>query len=345
MSNMMTATQRLRAMVEGKPVDRPGVSAWKHFYLEDRDPVDFVKRTCEFQESNNWDFVKVSYNGYLMPEAFGADIAWSPDNNTFPTMLRHNVNHPIEWTKLTPASVKEGALRREIDATARMVEHFKGEVPILPTIFSPLTAAQEMSCGWLNPWPVMADMAYSPAELHKGLETITEVTMRFLEELVKVGIDGVFFATQLACYNRASLEQYNEFGRKYDLDVLNSIKDKTWFSMIHIHGAEQLFFDEIEDYPVQAFNWEDINSNISLEYARAHSDKILCAGMEHLHDMYEPNRFLLKRKLRARLKAAVAAAGKDKLIFGPGCVVPTDVPEYRLTVLKEVVEELAEEQD
>ena len=100
--------------------------------------------------------------------------------------------------------------------------------------------------------------------------------MRFLEELVKGGIDGVFFATQLACYNRTTKEQYDEFGRKYDLQVLDSIKDKTWFNMIHIHGADQLFFDEIEDYPVQAFNWEDINSNISMEYARAHSDKILC---------------------------------------------------------------------
>ncbi len=37
--------------------------------------MDFVKRTCEFQESNDWDFIKVSYNGYLMPEAFGAEIA------------------------------------------------------------------------------------------------------------------------------------------------------------------------------------------------------------------------------------------------------------------------------
>ena len=234
----MNAAQRMRAMVEGKPVDRIGVSAWKHFYLEDRDPTDFIKRTVGFQEMYGWDFIKVSYNGYLMPEAFGADIAWSPDSNTFPTMLKHNVNHPAEWEKLRPASVKDGALRREIEATARMVEHFKGEVPVLPTIFSPLTAAQEMSCGWLNPWPIMADIEYSPNELHKGLEIIAETTERFLEELCKVGIDGVFFATQLACYNRTTREQYDEFGRKYDLQLLNSIKDKTWFNMVHIHGAE-----------------------------------------------------------------------------------------------------------
>lgn len=305
---------------------------------ENLDLGAFLRTTKERDEM--LEIVKVSYNGYLMPEAFGAEIKWSPDFNTFPTMLKHNVNHPAEWPLLKPASVKSGAFKREIDATARLVEHFKGEVPILPTIFSPLTAAQEMSCGWLNPWPIMADMKYSANELHQGLEIIAESTNRFLEELIKVGVDGVFFATQLACYNRTTKDQYDEFGSKYDLALLDSIKDKTWFNMVHIHGAEELFFTEIEHYPVQAFNWEDLNSNISLKFAREHSDKILCAGIEHIHDFHEADRDALKDKLRARVKTAIADAGRDKLIIGPGCVVPTDVPEYRLTVLKEVVEEL-----
>lgn len=337
----MTPTQRMKAMVEGRPVDRPGVAAWKHIYLEDRHPVDFVKRTIELQEANDWDFIKVSYNGYLMPEAFGADIRWSPDSNTFPTMLKHNANHPADWTRLKPASVTSGPLKREIDATARMVEHFKGEVPVLPTVFSPLTAAQEMSCGWLNPWPLMSTIKHSPKELHQGLEVITETTLRFVEELCKVGVDGVFFATQLACYTRTTLDEYNEFGRRYDLAVLNPIQSKTWFNMVHIHGIHELFFEELLDYPFQAYNWEDTISNISLEKARSLTDKVLVCGVEQDHDFDEPDRDKLKEKLRARVKAAVDAAGPERLVLAPGCVVPTNVPEYRLTVLKEVVEELA----
>lgn len=339
----MNATQRIKSMLEGKKIDRPGVSAWKHIYLEDRHPVDFIKKTIEIQEANDWDFIKVSYNGYLMPEAFGADIAWSTNSNEFPNMLKHNVNNPNEWPLLEVPSVTSGALKREIDATAKLVEHFKGEVPVLPTIFSPLTAAQEMSCGWLNPWPILADVKYNPEELHKGLEIITQATINFVEELVKVGVDGIFFATQLACHSRLTPEQYNEFGRKYDLMVLDAIKDKTWFNMVHIHGIDELFFNEIEDYPVQAFNWEDISSNISLEYARKNTDKILVCGIEQWNDFNELDRDKLKENLKDRVRKAVAQAGKDKLIIAPGCVVPTDVPEYRLTVLKEAVEEVSEE--
>lgn len=337
----MNATQRMKALLNGEKTDRPGVTVWKHIYLEDRHPVDFVKRTIELQEANQWDFIKISYNGLLMPEAFGSTIQWSEDYKTFPRVVNHTVNNPMEWLKLTPASVKEGPLRREIDATARMVEHFKGEVPILPTIFSPLTSAQEISCGFQNPWPIIADMKYSGKELHKGLEVVTETTLRFVEELTKVGVDGIFLATHFAAYNRTTLEQYNEFARPYDMQVLDSIKDKTWLNLMHIHGTEELFFKEIADYPVQGFNWEDISSNISLKDARAVTDKLLIGGIEQLQDFNERDRDKLKEKLRARVKQAREEAG-DKLVIAPGCCIPSDVPEYRFTVLKEVMDEIAQ---
>lgn len=338
----MNATQRMKALLNGEKTDRPGAALWKHIYLEDRHPVDFVKRTIELQEANNWDFIKISYNGLLMPEAFGSEIEWSKDYNTFPRMIRHNVTHPEEWLTLKPASVKEGALRREIEATARLVEHFKGEVPILPTIFSPLTSAQEMYCGFQNPWPIMGDMKYSGEKLHKGLEVITETTIRFVEELVKVGVDGIFLATHFASYARASREQHDEFARPYDLQVLNAVKDKTWLNLMHIHGTEQLFFKEIEDYPVQGFNWEDISSNISMKDARAVSDKLLVGGIEQLEDFRELDRENLKEKLRMRVKAAREAAG-EKLVVASGCCVPSDIPEYRFNVLKEVMDEIVAE--
>ncbi len=92
---------------------------------------------------------------------------------------------------------------------------------------------------------------------------------------------------------------------------------------------------------MQAFNWEDINSNISMEYARAHSDKIPCGGISSMcMTCTSPDRDALKEKLRQRVKVGSAGGRQGSPDYRPGCVVPTDVPEYRLTVLKEVVEEL-----
>ena len=55
----MTPTERIKLMLENKPVDRPGVALWKHFSLVDRDELDFVNKTISFQEENNWDLIKV----------------------------------------------------------------------------------------------------------------------------------------------------------------------------------------------------------------------------------------------------------------------------------------------
>lgn len=46
----MNAYERIKAMLEGKEVDRPGVSAWRHFLLEDRVVGDSVKAHIAFQE-------------------------------------------------------------------------------------------------------------------------------------------------------------------------------------------------------------------------------------------------------------------------------------------------------
>lgn len=47
----MNSYERLHAMVEGKEVDRPGATIWKHFFLEDRVVEDCVKKHIAFQEA------------------------------------------------------------------------------------------------------------------------------------------------------------------------------------------------------------------------------------------------------------------------------------------------------
>ena len=73
----MNSYERLRAMVEGRPVDRPGATIWKHFFLEDRVVEDSVKKHTAFQEQNQWDLIKIMSNGVYFQEQYGADITWS----------------------------------------------------------------------------------------------------------------------------------------------------------------------------------------------------------------------------------------------------------------------------
>ncbi|MED4226445.1 hypothetical protein [Neobacillus cucumis] len=126
----MNAYQRIRAMVEGNPVDRPGASVWKHFFLEDQVVNDLVKRTIAFQEQNDWDLIKVMANGIYVQEQYGSDIIWSRKETEFPITVRHHINSPKGFTRIKPIDVKTGAVARE--------------VPVIATVFTPLTYAQEL---------------------------------------------------------------------------------------------------------------------------------------------------------------------------------------------------------
>lgn len=343
----MNSRQRLQAMVNNEPVDRVGVSGWLHMSMVDRNPKDFANATISFTEYNGWDFIKVMSNGHYFAEAFGADITFSKDPTEWSGHV-HNypINHPKDFENLRVLDPKKGVLAREIEAIKRIVEHFKGEVPVLATVFTPLTWAQEMTSS-TRPGPTQAAMKYNPKELCKGLEVISETNIRFLEELIKAGIDGIFYATQFATRDVITPEQHAEFARKYDLPALEFIKDKTWFNMLHIHYSKNLMFKEHADYPVQAINWEDKGvsdeERTSITTARALTDKVLIGGIEQHHDFYnaDNDRESIKALLKDRLVSSLKECGDKKFIFAPGCSLPMDVDGYVFTLMKEVVEEVS----
>jgi len=57
-----------------------------------------------------------------------------------------------------------------------------------------------------------------------GLEAIAETTRRFVTECLAAGADGIFFATQMARPGLTTPEEYEEFGRPYDLEVLSAAR-------------------------------------------------------------------------------------------------------------------------
>ena len=50
---------------------------------------------------------------------------------------------------------------------------------------------------------------------------------------------------------------FEEYGKKYDIQNINKIKDKTWFNMAHICHGDAALSEWFLDYPVEAFNWAD----------------------------------------------------------------------------------------
>ena len=56
---MITHTQRVKAALEGKMLDRPAFAAWgPHMNLVDRNAKDFARATIDYQNAHHFDFIR-----------------------------------------------------------------------------------------------------------------------------------------------------------------------------------------------------------------------------------------------------------------------------------------------
>lgn len=340
----MTPYERIKAMVNHKAVDRPGASAWKHFHEDDRNVGDLVRRTIAFQNMNQWDFVKIMANGVYVQEQYGADIRWSRDGIEFPATIHRVVNSPRGLRHLEKVDVKTGPIHREVEVAKRLAWQFGGKVPIIATVFTPLTYVQELYNGFQNPDPFKDLVRYYGDDLKEGLKVLTDLTARIIEEFTAAGVDGIFYSSQFGNDLQMTPELYEEFGKPYDLQAFAPAVGKTWFNVMHIHGDTNLFFDKFLDYPLEAFNWQSPITNVSLSEAAQKTDKILIGGLEREHDFRGSDRAQLKEHIRQRVEAAISSVPANRLILAPGCSLPNDLPEWRFHLLREVLAEKYGEQ-
>ena len=137
-------------------------------------------------------YLKVMANAIYFQEQYGVEFTPSRHLNDFPNITRRVVNSPRDYRHLKPVSVKTGAVAREVEVVKRLMDRYKGKVPVLATVFTPTSYAQELMTGNFVPWPFFDVVKYYPEDLKEGLKVITEMTQKIIEEYIKAGVDGFF---------------------------------------------------------------------------------------------------------------------------------------------------------
>jgi uroporphyrinogen decarboxylase len=209
-------------------------------------------------------------------------------------------------------------------------EGLENDVPILQTIFSPLTTA----------WKLVGDRMFTHARLHPeklkaGLEVITETTARFAVASAEAGATGIFFATQCASYRLMTEAEYREFGEPFDRMVFDAMRDKVEIVMMHAHG-EDLMFDLVASYPIDMINWHDRAAGPSLAEARERFPGMLVGGVGEWTTLLEGP----AEAIEAEIEEAIAQTGGLGYMVGPGCVIPVNAPHDHVRVAREAVEKI-----
>lgn len=329
----LSHTQRLRACLAGERLDRPPVALWRHFPVDDQHPASLAAAVLHFQRSYDFDLVKVTPASSFCLKDWGVDDEWRGSSEGTRDYTRPAVQAPEDWLRLPVLPPDRGYLGRQLECLELIFRALGEDTPVIQTIFNPLSQAKNL-VGKAN---LQVHLRRHPQELHAALKTITETTVQFIEAVARRGAAGIFYAVQHAQYGLLSEQEYREFGTRYDLPILEAAQSLApsglWFNMLHLHG-EEVMFDLVSSYPVQALNWHDRDTPPSLAEGLQRFAGVVCGGLSRERSLVLGT----PEQVRQEAQEAIHATGGRRFLLGTGCVAPITAPHGNLLAARRSVE-------
>lgn len=320
--------ERLQAVLAGERPDRVPVAMWRHFPVDDQDPVTLAEATIAFQKDFDFDFVKVSPASSFCVRDWGVKDEWRGDPEGTRKYTQYVIDSPADWGRLRPLPANRGALGAQLKCLRRLQMAFGEEVPFIQTVFSPLSQAKHLA----GEQRLLEHLRREPGSVLQGLQVIADTTAAWLQLARREGIAGVFFAAQQASYRLMSREDYARFGEPFDLHVLGAAEG-LWLNVLHLHG-ESIMFDLADSYPVRVVNWHDRETAPSLREALDRTRRVLCGGLSRRETMVLGD----ARTVQRQAQEAIRATRGRRFVLGTGCVVPVVAPRGNLVAARRSVE-------
>lgn len=312
----MTQADLVRAALAGEATPRPPYAFWTHYPGIDLDPEAVARQTVGFARATRQDFVKSMPNGLYCVEDWGV----RPDFSEIAAggaakVAESPIRAPEDWAHVRRLDPATGALGRELRHLALLVEALGRDVPVLATVFSPVTIAKKVSGG------LFAAHAQSHrARLVAALDEIAATTADFARRAIALGCAGVFFAVQDAT-GSAGEAAWRDLGLAHDLLALEGARGG-WFNAVHMHG-DDIAFDVLGTYPVHALNWHIGETPPSIAgYRAAGGSRPVLGGLRRTP--------ITRRDMpavEADIAEALSADGGRGVLLSPGCVIrhPVDL--------------------
>jgi len=311
----------------GDAVDRLPVALWRHWPGDDQDAAALAAAHLKWQADYDWDVVKVGPASSYSVVDWGVQDRWVGHIEGTRETTRYVVQQPADWEALRPTDPGRGMLAAQIEALRLVGSGLRGEVPVIATVFSPLSMAKHLASNEV----ALSHMRQAPDAFRRGLETLTESILRFIDAARATGIAGIYYAVQHAAYPLLSRDEFTTFGRPYDLRVLESAAD-LWCNVVHLHGR-RVMFDLVADYPVPLLNWHDREATVTLRDGLGRFPGAASGGVSQWTIHRDDPAGVLAEAADARQQT-----GGRRLMLGTGCVIMTTTPLRNIRALREAAE-------
>ncbi len=334
--------ERVEAALRGEAVDRPPVSAWRHFIPQETSPEALAAISLRHMREFDWDWLKLNPRATYYAEAWGNVYDYTDYAGVFPRLVSSPWRSPADLGRLEPVSPRGGVFAEHL-RLVQLVRASIGDAHFVQTVFSPLSVlafllarpSAHSAQAWVDAQrdAVRQAITEHPQEAHHALRVIAETLAGYATACLEAGASGLFFAiVKLARQGAISREAYAEFGKPYDLIVLNAVREAT-FNQLHICGS-QVYFTDVLDYPVHAINWAAVGQgNPSVGEAQQLTARAVIGGVDELGTLQRGS----PADVIAEAQAAIRATNGRRFLLAPGCGTAMDVPAQNLHALRRAV--------
>jgi uroporphyrinogen decarboxylase len=341
MSAKLSKRERVEAALAGEDVDRVPVSAWGHLIPAERDTRDFAEATLEFFRDYDWDWLKVNPRATYFAEGWGSEYDFDSYGGVLPRFVR-NPSDPLDLGALKPVGPATKVWADHLEAL-KAIKKGLGGAPFVQTIFSPASALASLvgrptdhgqeAVTRNQAETLLGLIRKSPEKVHSALAAIADSLAALAAASVEAGADGIFFAiTKLARKGQLTAQEFEAFGKPYDFKVLAAVKSSK-FNILHSCGPD-IYWKEIQDYPVRALNWASVGQgNPGIAAARKSSSFALIGGLDELGVLKDGT----PAQVRKAALEALELGGKRKFLLAPGCSIDPSVPAVNIKAFRESV--------
>jgi len=323
----MDKIERVMDVLQRREPDRPPVSFWHHFGVEEHAGQAAVEAHLRHLRRFDLDFLKVM-NDHGCP---GAGSCPSVDQ----------LRDLPEWTGQEPE------FTGQYEVLADLARQLKGRVLMSSTIFNSWATMRRLfQPPERPPCPPVMEAAADPISakllamidqdadtVASALDRIARGLAKFAAGCIEAGADGVFLSVRddwLDGADGGSRKLYDRFVRPGDLRILSAAAGGR-FNLLHICGRA-VDFAAFAEYPVQAINWADRSAGPAIAEVIGTLRPAACAGVDNLATL--PNG--RPADCAAEVADALARAGDCPMLIAPGCTYDPDrVPEANLRAVCE----------
>jgi len=279
-----------------------------------------------FQKKYDWDLMKINPRASYYVEEWGTEFKYSGEADKKPVQVSTAVKTVSDWLKIKPLDRRAGSFGEQLKAVELIKQGLDDKLDFVQTVFSPLSVAADMT----NSNEAFVELLSTGTHLESALESITVTLGKYVEELLGLGVTGIFYATtEWATRKNISEEQYLQYGREYDLRVLEKARPAK-FNILHVckdYNMLPLF----KDYPVDILSWNKHDEgNLDFRQADNIFNRVFLGGIDHNDTLLNGT----PEDVALQIEAAITDAGDHPLILAPGCTVRIGTPEVNLQALK-----------